>query len=70
MVAFVHLASHWNEVLLVVSFNIEVISFLNSKLNSCFGLQVINVNLFQLIFRPLTLTPVTLVGESEGKKIT
>ena len=69
MVAFVHLESHWNELLLVVCLNIKVLSFLNSILNSCFGLQLINVNLFQLMFRPLTLTPVTLVGESEGKKL-
>ena len=69
MVAFVHLESHRNEVLLVVCLNIEVFSFLNSILNLCFGLQLINVNLFQLIFPPLTLTPVTLVGESEEKKI-
>ena len=69
MVAFVHLESHWNELLLVVCLNIKVLSFLNSILNSCFGLQFINVNLFQLMFRPLTLTPVTLVGESEGKKL-
>lgn len=69
MVAFVHLESHRNEMLLVVCLNIEVLSFLNSILNLCFGLQLINVNLFQLIFPPLTLTPVTLVGESVEKKL-
>ena len=72
-VAFAHLESQIQKLLLVVLSNKRALSFLKRKRNLYSGVQIRNDNLFHVIFVKLLflssiVIPVTLGGTSDEKK--